>query len=164
MISKKWADEAKEKITDEWKKSAFHNEEIGFTEISRGLELIEQGFQVNIAGKMYAKIAGLLYMKGKIRGNEIYLKEKATTKEEILNWMGRLKGMKIVDWMIQWYDFGLAGIEIEKNGKGRKTTFFFATRDEDEGYYGGAQTVEYEKERLREEWRIEKIRNEKEKI
>ena len=163
MVSKKWADDTKDKITAKWKESGFHNEEIGFQEIARGLELVEQGFKVNIAGKMYAKIAGLLFSKGKIRGNETHLKKKAETKVEILNWLYRLKGMKIIDWMLDEYDFGIAGIEIEKNGKGRKTTFFFATRDEDEGYFGGAQTVEYERERLKEEWRVEKIRSEKEK-
>ena len=163
MVSKKWADSTKEIITKEWEKSAYHNEEIGFQQIAREMELIEQGYKVNIAGKMYAKIAGLLFSRGEIRGNEVRLKKKAETKEEILNWLQRLKGMEIIKWMLDEYDFGLAGIEIEKNGKGRKTTFFFATRDEDEGYYGGAQTVEYEEERLKEEWKIEKIRMEKEK-
>ena len=158
LITKEYSNTMKQEVVEKWCEIAFHNKEINLVERARELEFASPTNKYNAASKIYNRIAMFLYENNKLRMGQGSYIAQTDNQNDLEEWVARLQGIDIIQWIPEKYDVTISHIKLQKIDGYKKIWVVFKTKGDDEGFEGGTSTMHYEKERLREEWRIRKIR------
>ena len=159
MMTKEYDRMIQEQIKKVWWIKAFYNEQIGTYENRLGHEL---GLRFNAAAKINTSIAEWLIEKRKITRDIVCYEIKTEDVNEIRQWCREIKKYnKAMGWIAKKLDLEVHEINIRALGTRKVTCIEYRTKDYDEGFEGGICNIKYERERLREEWKVQKARQNK---
>ena len=158
MLTKKCCSQIRGEITEEWRKIAFHNEEITVEEMLRDYELANEDYKCNLAGKIVTRIGHQAWEDGRIERMEKWFTISTRNITELKRWLNKIKNIQVIKWITTRYDLKVQRIEMIRDNDVKKVVLILKAKYEDEGFEGGAFTLWYENERLNEEWRVNENR------
>ena len=118
--------------------------------------------KIDAVGCVYRSITRELEAAGRFNVNRqgTY---KPTTKPELRRWMRQFMKIEPIRNIIEEYDLTTHAIRINHMGQSyRRVKITLIAKAKDEGYFGGLSVFAYETERLREERKVAKFREERE--
>ena len=149
----------RDEITKEWKKYYFDMQLISWNEWQRELEGQDRNETVNAVGIMYKKIKREIVADDRAIVGAIDADYKARSKEELNRWVKRMGIIKPIVKLLNRFDLTVHEIKIRNYGREVKIVkMVLAVKTKDDGYFGGWDVLNYEHERLKEEWRVQKAR------
>ena len=159
MVTMKYNEDIQREIKKEWWIKAFFNEEIGIFENARGHR---DGYRYNAAAKINTSIIEWLVENERITRDTVHFDMKTESNAELEQWYKNIiKYSKAMEWIRIKLDLVVREITTQATGNRIVTRIVYETKIFDEGYEGGVANICYEKERLREEWRVQKARENK---
>ena len=149
-------DKIREKFIEEWKINYFDMEMISWEEWQRETDRQNEGLKVNAVGNMYKRIMRELTADDRAVMGANEADYKANTKEELNRWFRKIGTIRPIAKILNKFDLTVHEIKIRNYGRGVKIVkMILAVKTKDEGYYGGWDVLNYEHERLREEWKVQ---------
>ena len=132
---------------------------ISWNEWQRELEGQDRNETVNAVGVMYKKIKREIMADDRAIVGAIDADYKARSKEELNRWVKKMGIIKPIVKLLNRFDLTVHEIEIRNYGREVKIVkMVLAVKTKDDGYFGGWDVLNYEHERLKEEWRVQKAR------
>ena len=158
-MEKGYCEYVREHIKRVWWIKAFYNEQIGTYENRLGHEL---GLRFNAAAKINTNICEWLIDKGRITREDIGFEKKTKNMDEVKQWCREIKKYsRAMEWIAKKLDLYVHEITIQAFGSRKVTCIEYRAKYFDEGFEGGISNIRYERERLREEWKVQKARKNK---
>ena len=132
---------------------------ISWNEWQRELEGQDRNETVNAVGVMYKKIKREIMADDRAIVGAIDADYKARSKEELNRWVKKMGIIKPIVKLLNRFDLTVHEIKIRNYGREVKIVkMVLAVKTKDDGYFGGWDVLNYEHERLKEEWRVQKAR------
>lgn len=159
MITKKFENRAAGWVKTRWIHKYFYNQEVSMREMNHPPN---RGLLTNGASILYNRVREHLRETGRIEGGR---RERfsitAVNKAEKREWMKSFGDVKVFHDFIKFYDLTVYGLHASSEDGYHVLKLDLHVKERDEGYYGGMGTIEYETERMREEEKVKRARNEK---
>ena len=162
MLAKRGCMQMRDDITKEWRKVAFHNEEITVEEMLRDYEIANEDYRCNVAGKIVDRISRVALDSNRIQRGDKWFCIESRNNGELKRWLDKIKNINVVRWTTSRYDLKVQKIEFIRDDDVKKVTLTLKAKWDDEGFEGGAATLWYERERLQEEWKVKKFKKDTE--
>ena len=163
LLSAEQLKNLRDEFLKEWNEYYFDMQLISWNEWQRELEGQDRGETVNAVGIMYKKIMR------EVRADERAIigvndaDYKAKTREELNRWVKKMGIIKPIVKLFNKFDLTVHEIKVRNYGREVKIVkMILAVKTKDDGYFGGWDVLNYERERLKEEWRVleaRKIKN-----
>ena len=132
---------------------------ISWNEWQRELSGQDIGETVNAVGIMYKKIMREIMADERAIIGAIDADYKARSREELNKWIKRIGIIKPIVKLLNRFDLTVHEIKIRNYGREVKIVkMILAVKTKDDGYFGGWDVLNYEHERLKEEWKVQKAR------
>ena len=148
----------RQKLEKEWCKTYFHNQFIEAHEARREIDVASSTQKANAAGKMYMRIKRYLIEEDRVNlANEHGMIE--TKANESKKWIKAMGSIRFIPWIVNNYDFGIQGMKIIYSNSLKILKVTLHVKCKDEGFEGGLNCIDYENERIREERKIQKLKN-----
>ena len=160
LLTKEQLNKLREELTEEWKTLYFDMEMVSWDEWQRDMVVQNEGLKVNAVGNIYKKIMRELIAEDRVVIGANEADYKANSKEELNRWVKKLELVKPIIKILNRFDLTIHEMKIRNFGRGLKIVkIVMAVKTKDDGFYGGWDVLNYEHERLKEEWKVEKMRN-----
>ena len=152
MLTKKQEDGLREMLQKQWCNKYFHNDRtLSMGEMNRDVERANSHYRANGSAAIFRRIKAHLRNTGQlelgVRNFEIRTRNKRDTRE----WAAHFGSIKIFHNLSRKYDLAIKEIVLATSGEFHRVKVVFQTKDTDEGYFGGKDTLAFEDERIREE-------------
>ena len=132
---------------------------ISWHEWQRDLNGQDRGEKVNAVGIIYKEIMREVRADDRIIMGVNDANYKAKSKEELNRWMRRMGNIKPIIKILNKFDLTMHEIKVRHYGRGVKIVkMVLAVKTKDDGYFGGWDVLNYEHERLKEEWKVREAR------
>ena len=133
---------------------------ISWNEWQRDLKRQEHGEKTNAIGIMYKKIMREVIADERAIVGADVVDYRAESKGELNRWLKKIGNVKPIIKILNRFDLTVHELKIKKIGEGVRTVkMVLAVKTKDDGYFGGWDVLNYEHERLKEEWKVQKARN-----
>ena len=164
LLSAEQLSNLRDEFNKEWKEYYFDMQLISWNEWQRELNRQDRGEKVNAVGEMYKRIMREIRADDRVNGaNDADY--KARSKEELNRWIKKMGIIKPIMKIINRYDLTVHELKVRHYGRGVKIIkMVLAIKMKDDGFYGGWDVLNYEHERLKEEWKVQEARKVQNKI
>ena len=132
---------------------------ISWNEWQKELRGQDNGETVNAVGIMYKKIMREVMADERAIIGVNDADYKARSREELNRWIKRMGIIKPIVKLLNRFDLTVHEVKIRNHGREVKIVkMVLAVKTKDDGYFGGWDVLNYEHERLKEEWKVQKTR------
>ena len=127
-------------------------------EARREVDIANENYKANGAGKMYMRIKRLLIDENRVNLAIETGMVQTRNSEDQKKWIKAMGNIRFIPWIINNYDVGTQGMKIIYTNPVKILKVTLHVKCKDEGFEGGLNVIEYENERIREERKVQEIR------
>ena len=165
MLTQKTEDKLKEMLTKQWVNKYFHNDRtLTLAEMNRDVERANGHARANGSAALFTRLKAHLREKGRIELGAVRTEIATRNKNEVREWLKQFGSIQVFHDVCKTYDFAVQEVRLAFDRNHHRVKITVQTKNNDEGYFGGRQTLMYEVERIREERKVELQRQELEKL
>ena len=165
MVSKSEEERLRDILTNKWNEKFFGTETITDVENNRSIERANANFKVNGAMMLYNRIKGYNRILGRIDLGAVTFEVQTRNTDEKKKWLREFGPhfRMFRDFLIQ-FDLSISVMKVRGHQNYFQLKIVAMMKQKDEGFVGGWCHIQFEDERLREERRVKKLKNQENAI